>query len=118
MVVEAMRGDEVVGRIGRDWSWSRGARRGPSTLAGLSRVESAQASAHKRMRLFVIYKILQHGTDSIRAEHVASTEIGSVSVSGVWEFVRGGGCGGEKPRVTSDLMVLEVPSPRPGNIII
>lgn len=42
------------------------------------------------MRLFVIYKILQRGTDSVRAEHVASTEIGSVSVSGVWEFVRGG----------------------------
>lgn len=46
------------------------------------------------MRLFVIYKILQRGTGSIRAEHVASTEIGSISVSGVWEFVRGGG-GGE-----------------------
>ena len=43
------------------------------------------------MRLFVIYKILQRGTDSIREEHVASTEIGSISVSGVWEFVRGGG---------------------------
>lgn len=71
------------------------------------------------MRLFVIYKILQRGTDSIRAEHVASTEIGSISVSGVWEFVRGGvgrGVGGEKRRVTSDLTLLEVPSPRPGNI--
>lgn len=45
------------------------------------------------MRLFVIYKILQRGTGSIRAEHVASTEIGSISVSGVWEFVRGGGGG-------------------------
>ena len=43
---------------------------------------------------------LERGIDSIRAEHVASTEIGSVSVSGVWEFVRGGG-GGEKLRVTS-----------------
>lgn len=43
---------------------------------------------------------LAPGIDSIRAEHVASTEIGSVSVSGVWEFVRGGG-GGEKLRVTS-----------------
>lgn len=33
---------------------------------------------------------LERDIDSIRAEHVASTEIGSISVSGVWEFVRGG----------------------------
>lgn len=67
------------------------------------------------MRLFVIYKILQRGTGSIRAEHVASTEIGSISVSGVWEFVRGsGGGGGERNReVTSDLTLLEVPFSMP-----
>ncbi len=63
------------------------------------------------MRLFVIYKILQRGTGSIRAEHVASTEIGSISVSGVWEFVRGvGGGGGERNR---EVTLLEVPFSTP-----